>query len=205
MKIQIRRGVFETNSSNEHSLTIMNLDKFHDWKNGKVLARIKGKNECDETWGNFWSEMYSLEFTDNIEEAKNDNELKLKKIIESNLQMQEDYKNRCLNHKKRIEKKLTKEEEDALSEEEFEKYQDALYEDNYLYNFDEDNYNYWKKIYENLNWKNFGEHFSLLLEGMWMTYEEYWDDYIKNNDCYSPFEHEDTENNVYIIGKYFHS
>ena len=41
--------------------------------------------------------------------------------------------------------------------------------------------------------------------GMWMTYEEFWNDFIKNNDCYSPFQHEDAENGVYIIGKYFHS
>lgn len=34
---QIRRGVFETNSSSTHSLTICTEDQFNDWKDGKLL------------------------------------------------------------------------------------------------------------------------------------------------------------------------
>lgn len=34
---QIRRGVFETNSSSTHSLTICTEDQYNDWKAGKVF------------------------------------------------------------------------------------------------------------------------------------------------------------------------
>ena len=35
--IQVRTGVFETNSSSTHSLTICLLSDFKKWKNGEVL------------------------------------------------------------------------------------------------------------------------------------------------------------------------
>ena len=34
---QIRRNVFETNSSSTHSLTMCSKSQFEDWKAGKVL------------------------------------------------------------------------------------------------------------------------------------------------------------------------
>ena len=37
MKRQIRRGVFETNSSSTHSLTMCSEEEFEQWKKGKVL------------------------------------------------------------------------------------------------------------------------------------------------------------------------
>ena len=37
MKRQIRRGVFETNSSSTHSLTICTEEEFNKWKNGELL------------------------------------------------------------------------------------------------------------------------------------------------------------------------
>lgn len=37
MKRQVRRGVFETNSSSVHSLTICDADTFKKWKNGELL------------------------------------------------------------------------------------------------------------------------------------------------------------------------
>ena len=37
MKMQIRRGVFETNSSSMHSLTMCSDDEFQKWKRGEVL------------------------------------------------------------------------------------------------------------------------------------------------------------------------
>ena len=37
MKRQIRRGVFETNSSSTHSLTMCSEAEFEQWKKGKVL------------------------------------------------------------------------------------------------------------------------------------------------------------------------
>lgn len=37
MKIQVRRGVFETNSSSVHSLCICSADDYDKWKNGKLF------------------------------------------------------------------------------------------------------------------------------------------------------------------------
>ena len=37
MKRQIRRGVFETNSSSTHSLTMCSEEEFKQWKKGEVL------------------------------------------------------------------------------------------------------------------------------------------------------------------------
>lgn len=37
MKKQIRRGVFETNSSSVHSLTMCSSEEYEKWENGKVL------------------------------------------------------------------------------------------------------------------------------------------------------------------------
>ena len=43
MKRQIRRGVFETNSSSTHSLTMCSEEEFEQWKNGKVLFDEDGE------------------------------------------------------------------------------------------------------------------------------------------------------------------
>lgn len=37
MKKQIRQGVFETNSSSVHSLTMCSSEEYEKWKNGEVL------------------------------------------------------------------------------------------------------------------------------------------------------------------------
>lgn len=37
MKRQVRKGVFETNSSSTHSLTICSLEEYERWKNGEIL------------------------------------------------------------------------------------------------------------------------------------------------------------------------
>ena len=37
MKRIIRTGIFETNSSSTHSLTMMSLDEFNKWKSGELL------------------------------------------------------------------------------------------------------------------------------------------------------------------------
>jgi len=39
MKRQIRRGVFETNSSSTHSLTIVSAEDYKKWENGEVLLQ----------------------------------------------------------------------------------------------------------------------------------------------------------------------
>ena len=38
MKKQIRRGVFETNSSSVHSLTMCSGEEYEKWKNGEILC-----------------------------------------------------------------------------------------------------------------------------------------------------------------------
>ena len=204
MKIQIRRNVFETNSSNEHSLTVMNNEKFKLWKLGKLLARLKYSQEANDTWGNFWSAMYTLEFTDDFEMAHLENLNIIEACKHRGLKALEDYKNRCLNYKKKIEKELTRDEYNELTWEEQHKYESDLYEDSY-HRFDEVYYNKEKELYENLTDETLSKRIGLMHEKYWMTYEEFWNDFIENNDCYSPFEHEDLENNVHIIGKYFHS
>lgn len=53
MKISIRRGVFETNSSSTHSLTICTEDEFNKWKNGEMYLTYDGletKEDIMKTW-----------------------------------------------------------------------------------------------------------------------------------------------------------
>lgn len=44
MKLQIRRGTFETNSSATHSLSIYNTDRWNQFKNGELY--IDQYNDC---------------------------------------------------------------------------------------------------------------------------------------------------------------
>lgn len=37
MKVQIRRGVFETNSSSVHTITMCSDSEYNKWKNGELL------------------------------------------------------------------------------------------------------------------------------------------------------------------------
>lgn len=59
MKRQIRRGVFETNSSSTHSLTMCSEEEFEAWKRGEVLFQEYGEenfisatklSEHDKKW-----------------------------------------------------------------------------------------------------------------------------------------------------------
>ena len=45
MKRQIRRGVFETNSSSTHSITMCSEEEFESWKRGEVLFDEWGEGE----------------------------------------------------------------------------------------------------------------------------------------------------------------
>lgn len=54
MKVQIRRGVFETNSSSTHSLVITTQDDFTKWKNGEVYL--------DKDTGDFVDEDYIVSY-----------------------------------------------------------------------------------------------------------------------------------------------
>lgn len=44
MKRQVRRGVFETNSSSTHSLTMCSEEEFEAWKRGEVLFQEWGSD-----------------------------------------------------------------------------------------------------------------------------------------------------------------
>lgn len=82
MKRQKRIGVFETNSSSEHSISIVKKSNFKQWKAGKLYARrAPGKTDYNETWGNFWSEQYYWAF-DMI--TKEEAEARNRKIFEEN-------------------------------------------------------------------------------------------------------------------------
>lgn len=201
MKTQIRRGIFETNSSSEHSLTVMNRDKFTQWKEGKLLARVINTQETSVSYGNFWSYMYTLEFTDDFNMAKKYNQRLLEDIRNDGISEQEEYKNECLNYKKKIIRKLTEDELNSLSISEQNKYDDDLYMDE-IHTFNEGNYNYWINRYKSLTIDNVS---GLMSYGFWMTYDQFWKDYIKENDCDSPFEHDNETLGIHVIGKYYHS
>lgn len=47
MKITIRQGVFETNSSSSHSLSITTLDKYNKWMNGEFYLNAQGNGEAN--------------------------------------------------------------------------------------------------------------------------------------------------------------
>ena len=204
MKIQIRRNVFETNSSHEHSISIVKEDDWVKWLNGEILGRVvKMKREAG--WGNFDSEVFEWEFSNDFDRCRRENEILINKIKNDGLAKQEEYKNECLNHKKLIERELTPKEFEALSDEEQDKYEDDLYMDR-LYTFDEDDYNYWKDIYNNMSLDNKSslEYTSLVLNGFWITYDQYKEDWL-DVDCVSPWDHKNEKLGVHAFGKYFHS
>lgn len=203
MKQQIRIGVFETNSSSEHSLAVMNLDKFRKWKNGELVGRVVSKQEAEHCWGNFWSRMLSLEFTDDLEKAKLENEKMFQDFVGFCKEENENYKQRCLSYKPKLTKTLTDEELKLLSNEEYDKYNHDKYMDD-IHKFDENAYNQRKLMLDNMKFEDI--HKKMCVEdGVWCTYQEFWDSWTKYDDCQSPFEHDDTTNNVHIIGKYYHS
>ena len=73
MKRQIRRGVFETNSSSTHSLTMCSEEEFEQWKKGEVLF-----DEGDETFvkandlSNKDKEYAAQDYEDNKDEYSKD-------------------------------------------------------------------------------------------------------------------------------------
>lgn len=77
MKRQIRRGVFETNSSSTHSLTICSEEEFERWKKGELLfncwkdefveakqltekVKIEAKEEYNCLKQDFWKDWNTL-------------------------------------------------------------------------------------------------------------------------------------------------
>lgn len=78
MKIQVRRGVFETNSSSVHSLVMCSDDDYNKWKRGELLY---------SRWdGNF----YTLEDAKKEENCEN---------VENDM-LNEDFKSRFLDYER---------------------------------------------------------------------------------------------------------
>lgn len=172
MRLQIRQRVFETNSSSEHSLSIVKLSNFRNWKEGKMYAkRSPNSSEFKETWGNFWSEQYYWDFAllDHDEAEK-----KNKEIFEENI-------------------KYNKEMIKSYSETNKLPEHDAWIE-------------YRKEIIADMERRGFEDirPIDKLYDGYWMTYEEY-QEALRKDDCYSPFEHINDTEDVAVFGKYFHS
>lgn len=63
MKKTIRFGVYETNSSSIHSLTILKDDDYHRWMNNEIAVNISTGEiyEKDSKHFNFYSKYYSLD------------------------------------------------------------------------------------------------------------------------------------------------
>ena len=56
MKRQIRRGIFETNSSSVHSLTMCTQSDYDRWKNGELIydywdGKLISTDELDDDYG----------------------------------------------------------------------------------------------------------------------------------------------------------
>lgn len=71
--INVRRNIFETNSSSNHNLTIIPDDTYKRWRNHEITLKISYKydNKLDNgdngflgTWGNFFLEQGELEISD---------------------------------------------------------------------------------------------------------------------------------------------
>lgn len=69
--INVRSGIFETNSSSTHSLCIIKNDLYKKWRNHEIVVKIeynwspendKGDNGLFGTWGNFFCERGKLDW-----------------------------------------------------------------------------------------------------------------------------------------------
>ena len=81
MKKQIRRGVFETNSSSVHSLTMCSGEEYEKWENGEVLY-WKWKNKfstreeiIEELKNNSWISNVDWNDEDKVNDIFSDEEI----------------------------------------------------------------------------------------------------------------------------------
>jgi len=189
MKVQIRQGVFETNSSSEHSIAIVGTGDFQAWKEGRMYARqLSESDECKETWGNFWSELEYWEFKKMTPEEL---EIENRKLFDEYIQKEKMYIDLAWRHWEEVKGWKVGGDEYFYDEEA---------RSNWLRSQERNLHEYEKDLkkykYENFNSvKKFYNNF-------WVSYEEYLDA-LRNGDCYSPFEH--TQGDVSVFGIYFHS
>lgn len=109
MKRQVRRGVFETNSSSTHSLTMCSEEEYEAWKRGEVLFKEwgsdhfvsatdlsdKDKKEAEKDYEEKQTE-FQKDWKDLSEEAKQKYYMKYAKenyIIDENVKTYEQYMN----------------------------------------------------------------------------------------------------------------
>lgn len=80
MKIQVRQGVFETNSSSVHSLSIINKSIYNRWKDGEICIKFDKKDSDYECSGNHWIYELSWETCEISEQDKKNLEIIEKEI-----------------------------------------------------------------------------------------------------------------------------
>ena len=74
MKRQIRRNVFETNSSSTHSITMCSRAEYERWKSGELLlswgdtfvkaSEENKEDEDNETYDEYWEDEYLETYED---------------------------------------------------------------------------------------------------------------------------------------------
>lgn len=191
MKVTIRQGVFETNSSSEHSLSIVKKSNFFAWKEGNQYARMtENHTDFEKTWGNFWSRQHYWEFGIFSPEEKDRKNLELftQHIKEELDKVTQGWKD--IDSYKSM---PTGEDEYFESEDDKERFIEAQMK--YL--------NERKEELQDLKMSDFKE-VDKFYENMWITYDEYMKA-LQDGDCYSPFEHVNETEDVVAFGTYFHS
>ena len=187
MKEVIRQGAFETNSSSEHTIAVVESSLFEKWKAGELVARVERLNECKKCNGNFDSWQMDICFQHADTDWKVYNEKLLEKLIserkerinrqkESNLRAIKDPEMMELYH-------FTPEKiEAAYKEHMAELEKDEVY------------------LFEHV--------FSKVYGGFWVTWEEFRQEFFKE-DCISPFFHEVDlkmgRPKLTVLGKYNHT
>lgn len=191
MKVTIRQGVFETNSSSEHSLSIVKKSNFLAWKEGKQYARMtKNHTDFNETWGNFWSRQQYWEFGIFSPEEKDRRNLEL-----FTQHVKEELDEVTQGWKDIDSYKSMPTGENEYFEDEDDKERFISGQIKYL--------NERKEELQNLKMSDFKE-VDKFYDNMWITYDEYMKA-LQDGDCYSPFEHVNETEDVVAFGTYFHS
>lgn len=82
--INIRNGVYETNSSSNHSLTLINNEIYEKWRNHEIVLKIEyewgekldqGDRGLFGTWGNFFCDRGSYEVAGIVEQVSKNMEI----------------------------------------------------------------------------------------------------------------------------------
>ena len=180
MKDVIRCGVFETNSSSEHSIILMKNEDYRAWIDKRAMARLCGQKDGTHTTGNFWSKMINLEFTYDIDSANEENYIIALKHAKAEMEGLNMYRDKMLNDPPNM----------------------VEWTDNDQ-NWYECRMNYYNDIIN--HGCNVIDDYDKLENGLWITYDEFWKAYTEESDCYSPFEHNDERLGMHVIGKYFHT